>query len=250
MSRVSATELASLWRELGVRSGMTVMCHSFLPGLGVGGQNTGLVVDTILDAVGSNGTFVVPTFTYSYFRDEVYDVGESPSSVGALGDLIRKREAADRSLDPNFSFAAIGSNSYALMQRETPYSFGSGSIYEKLTGADVQVLLLGVDFTALALFMHLEKINEVDYRYDKKFHGITRVNGAEHGDVAIHFVRDERRNPVSYRQRIGSLIDMEVDCRKLSYGYRHHRFVPASTVGKVVKTALKKDPYFLIKEPV
>ena len=250
MWKVDSSQLATLWKELGISTGMVVMCHSFLASLGRVVPGPEVVLDTLLEQLGRAGTFVVPTFSYSYFRNKVYDVENSPSTVGVLGDLVRTRRSAIRSLDPNFSMAAIGEKAEFLMTRESHHSVGRGSIYDKLMKADVQILLLGVDYSSLALFMHLEKVHGVSYRYDKEFTGITRFSGRTFSDDAVHFVRDLELNPVSYRNRVGALIDQEPDCVRRPFAYGLHRFVPASTIARVVAENLAKDPFCLIKEPL
>ena len=250
MLDTDAAALHGLWDDLGVEPGMAVNCHSFLPALGRLVPGPEVVVDTLLERLGSRGSLIVPTFTYSYFEGKVYDVQRSPSTVGALGDLVRTRPGSVRSLDPNFSMAAIGGDAHALMRRETPHSFGAGTVYERLMRAGMHVLLLGVDFTALALFMHLEKVHEVHYRYDKFFSGTTRHGDHTFEDTAVHFVRDEHLEPESYRSRVGDVIDRQPDCRRVALAYGEHRFVPAATVARVVAESLVRDPYFLIEKPV
>lgn len=244
------TELKYLWSGLGLSEGMVVLCHSFLPSLGKLLPTPQIVVDSIMEHLGETGTFVVPTFTYSSFNGEVYDVNETPSAVGVLGDIVRKYPNAVRSLSPNFSLAAVGGQAEFLMKRETDYNFGKGSIYAKLMETNLYILLIGVDFTSLALFMHLERINNISYRYEKPFYGQIRYDGQLIKITDIHYVRDEKLNPVTHRSRIGALIDQEADCIKVEFGYGEHRFVSAHTVNRVVSQALNEDPFFLVKVPV
>jgi aminoglycoside 3-N-acetyltransferase len=246
----SPEDLKRLWQELGLAPGSVIYCHSFLPSLGKIKGGPGLVVQTILETLGPKGTLVVPTFTYSYFKDQVYDVESSPSTVGALGDLVRTWPGAVRNLEPNFSMAAVGARAQELVNRDIRHFVGPGSVYDKLMQADMRVLLLGVDFTALALFMHLEKLHQISYRYDKEFKGRTRHQGEEFEDTALHFVRDLDLNPITHRSRIGAVIDQQPDCQQVSFAYGQHRLVPATTVARVVSECLAKDPYFLIKDPV
>lgn len=241
-------QLMQLWDDLDVPRNRTLVCHSFLPSLGK--VQPQAVIDTLMERLGSGGTLVFPTFTYSYFRGEIYDVENTPSTVGALGNLLLGRDLSVRSLDPNFSFVAIGSDAGRLMQRDTRESFGFGSTYDKLLDSEASVLLLGVDFTALAMFMYLEKVHRVAYRYDKRFDGVTRHRGDQYPDHAIHFVRDERLNPVSHRQRIGSIIDKENSCCRVEFGYGLHRLVPASKIAGAVAKELKKNPFVLIEKEV
>lgn len=250
MIDTSSEDLALLWRQLGIKSGQVVLCHSFLPSLGRINPGPQAVVETLLEVLGPQGTLIVPTFTYSYFRNEVYDLEKSGSTVGVLGDLVRKRPGAVRSLEPNFSMAAVGAQAEELMAREVLNPFGKGGYYDKLLRSAGQALLIGVDFTALPLFMHLEWMHGVSYRYEKEFTGTTRVKGREYQDKAIHFVRDEKLDPISYRSRVGQVIDQEPDCIRAKFAYGEHRLVPLNTVAKVVDRCLANDPFFLIKNPV
>jgi aminoglycoside 3-N-acetyltransferase len=250
MINTSSEDLALLWRELGVKPGQVVLCHSFLPSLGRISPGPEAVVETLLELLGSGGTVIAPTFTYSYFRGEVYDLDNSSSTVGVLGDLVRKWPGAIRSLEPNFSMAAIGAQAQTLMARDVMNPFALGGYYDKLLKSDGQALLVGVDFTALPLFMHLEWVYKVSYRYEKEFSGTTRVNGKEYEDKAIHFVRDEKRDPTSYRSRVGQVIDQEPDCIKVKFAYGEHRLVPLKTVARVVGRCLARDPFYLIEKPV
>ena len=48
---------------------------------------------------------IVPTFTYSFCNNEVYDVNNSPTSMGALNEFIRKLPNRYRTLDPLLSLS-------------------------------------------------------------------------------------------------------------------------------------------------
>lgn len=250
MIETSSEDLALLWRQLGVKSGQVVLCHSFLPSLGRISPGPEAVVETLLEALGSEGTLIAPTFTYSYFRGEVYDLENSDSTVGVLGNLVRKWPGAVRSLEPNFSMAAIGAQAEELMARDVLNPFGRDGYYDKLLKADGLSLLIGVDFTALPLFMHLEWVHGVTYRYEKEFSGTTRVKGRDYQDKAVHFVRDEKLDPISYRSRAGQVIDQEPDCIRIKFAYGKHRLVHLKTVARIVARHLAEDPFYLIEKPV
>lgn len=247
MKQTSSIQLEELWQSLGIKKGTVVYCHSFLSSLGQIVPNPEIVIDTLINQIGHSGTLVVPTFSWSHFRGKIYDVQKSDSVVGALGNMIRKRPDAIRSLDPNFSMAAIGYQAGFLMQRDSYFSFGLGSIYDKLMTCDPQVLLLGVDYTALSLFMHFEKMAAVNYRYDKIFEGTSRKGDSLYKDRSIHFVNDLDIDPVCDRNRIGKLIDQDSDCNKISFAYGVHRLIPARKIALIVAKNLIDDPYCLIK---
>lgn len=244
---VQKSQLFELWKNLGMRDGQLVMCHAFLPALGriEGGPET--LIESLLEVLGPSGTFVAPTFTYSYRRGEIFDPLESRSQVGILGEVVRKHPTAVRSDDPLFSMAAIGHDAESLMCRSTKNCFGKGSIYAKLMDRECYFLLLGVDFTGLSLFMHLEKVNQVRYRYDVTLEGQSRLNGAIVSDYAVHFVRDEETGLDSFRSPIGDEIDRKMECRRAMLG-TEHRFVPGRVVAETVREALQRDPLFLVKK--
>lgn len=250
VEKTDAGHLLELWSCLGMSYGQTVLCHSFLPSLGRLVPSADIVIDTILQTIGKDGTLIVPTFTYSHFRTEVFDVDNSPSTVGILGDLVRKRSHAVRGTDPNFSMAAIGPKAAWLSRRDTIHSLGENTPFDKLIKENASILLIGVDFTALPLFMHLEKIHQVDYRYDKRFSGHSINQGKIYQDQSIHYVRDEKKNPESFRSRAGDILDKTSFCKKIRFRYGTHRFLPAKTVVDVVSSGLATNPFFLIKQPV
>lgn len=246
MKTATADDLINLWQTLGIVPGMTVLCHTFLPSVGRIQGGPDALVDTLLDAVGPGGTLIAPTFTYSYFKGEIFDVDATPSSVGVLGDVLRRRPGAVRSLDPNFSNVAVGAAAENLMRRDTKHSFGPDSFYDKFLNADGRVLLLGVDFTALPLFMHLERTFQLPYRYDKTFFGTTRSGGQTYEDSSVHYVRDATIDPRNNRGYVGAMIDRDPTSRNVFFGYGAHRFVPASTVARITAEALSAEPNALI----
>ena len=54
------------------------------------------------------GTVIVPAFSYSATKGEVFDVQETPSDVGLFAEKFRLAEGIDRSQHPIFSVSHIG----------------------------------------------------------------------------------------------------------------------------------------------
>lgn len=247
MVKTSLNDLAKLWMELGIRRGDNVMCHSFLPSLGLIEGGAAAVIHSMLKAVGNSGSIVFPSFTYSYCNNQVFDWHNTRSTVGVLADLAKEISGSERSLDPNFSMVCLGPNASEIMERKSKHSFGEESIYHKIFQKNFKMLLLGVDFTALSLFMHLEKLLKVEYRYDKTFFGKTIKDKIEFTDEAIHFVRDLDINFSTDRKPIGEILAGHPDCRKTFCGFRPHWCIPALTIGDLVFDKVRSEPYFLIR---
>lgn len=173
--QLTGDELRAGFRGLGLESGSRVVVHSSLSSLGYveGGAET--VVDALLDAVGPDGTVVVPAFTR---YDEPYDPDESPSTTGAITEALRRREDAVRSPHPTKSIAAIGPDADSLVADHEPSnSLGPASPLHRLIERDGQILLLGVDHTANSAIHVAERLANVPYR-DQVATTETRIEGS------------------------------------------------------------------------
>ena len=110
--------------------------------------------DAILDALAGYmrpGLLVLPSHTWANVNvyNPVMDVLYTPTCVGALTDMFRKRPGVHRSLHPTHSLAALGQEAAAFVageeQIDTPC--GKNGAYYKLWQQNAQILLIGVNFT-------------------------------------------------------------------------------------------------------
>lgn len=166
-------------RALGVEPGSTVMVHASLSKLGFVAGGAHAVVLALLDAVGPDGTLVMPTHstdltdpsTWSNppvpeewcetIRDAMpaYDPLLTPTRMmGAIVECFRHVPGVVRSSHPTVSAAAIGPHS-ARITADHPLAngLGEGSPQARLYELDGYVLLLGVSHannTSLHLAEH------------------------------------------------------------------------------------------------
>ena len=187
--------LADAIREVGVRAGDVVFSHSNIGYFGFPeeGRTPQVVFDVILgafrDVIGPAGTLVVPTFTYSFTKREVFDPAASPSTCGAFTEMLRKHPDAKRSEDPIFSVAAVGARADELTADAPEECFGPGSFWDRFLAADGGVCNLNFDSGSTYLH-YIERLLNVPYRFQKEFVGTVRKNGVETRRQAIYFVRD------------------------------------------------------------
>jgi len=187
--------------ELGLKSGDTVVVHSSLSSFGQVKGDADTVIDAILEVVGSEGTLVVPTFTYG---QGVFDPQESPSLTGAITQTLRKRPNAIRSLHPSHSVAAIGRLAEVITENvENFCPFGRGSSLFKLLQVNGKVLLLGTTHITNSIIhvaeeivsvVYLERNREVQF---KNPHGTVvrkwiRMPGCSKGFDAVQEILEER----------------------------------------------------------
>jgi aminoglycoside 3-N-acetyltransferase len=160
--------LAADLRALGVRPGEVLLVHSSLSALGwvVGAEVA--AVGALLDALGPDGTLVVPAQSFGnsdpagWSRPPVpeswwpvirantppYDPAITPTrGLGRIPETVRRWPGAIRSAHPHASFAAIGPRAAELMAtHELGCRFGERSPLAAIEAAGARVLLLGAGF--------------------------------------------------------------------------------------------------------
>lgn len=161
-------------RACGVRAGTTLLIHAALRATGL---DADLVREALVEAVGPDGTLVVPTFTEensdtsdayrarvrgmtpeqaTAFRADMpaFDPATTPSrGMGRLAESIRTAPGAIRSSHPQTSFAAVGRQARELLEGHSLTShLGENSPLGALYRADAQVFMINVDFAVCTAF--------------------------------------------------------------------------------------------------
>ncbi|MNE57332.1 Aminoglycoside 3-N-acetyltransferase [compost metagenome] len=106
----------------------------------------------MLDALSEymqEGLLVLPTHTWSYINADnpKFYVETSPSCVGILPELFRKREGVLRSYHPTHSVAALGEEAASFIEGAERYDTPCHreSAWGKLLDRKATILLVGVD---------------------------------------------------------------------------------------------------------
>ncbi|MCX5038541.1 aminoglycoside N(3)-acetyltransferase [Streptomyces coelicoflavus] len=171
---VTRGTLAAGLRELGVRSGDTLLAHTSLSSLGWVCGGPVAVVRALLDVLGPDGTLVVPTQTgdlsdpalwtsppvpeawWESIRAATppYDPLITPSrGVGVVPETVRTWPGARRSAHPQTSFAALGARAAEVVAgHATDCRLGERSPLAVLERLDARVLLLGAGYDACTAF--------------------------------------------------------------------------------------------------
>ena len=157
MNSVSPEEITHALRAVGVSTGDVALVHSDaiiaaqLPPM-PDDQRLDLLLGAINSAVGTNGTLVMPAFSYSFTRGEPFDVLNSPSTVGMLAERFRTRVGVCRSSDPIFSFSARGPETHSLCAKSVRECFGKDSVFAALHQLNCQIVCLGCSLSSGGTF--------------------------------------------------------------------------------------------------
>jgi aminoglycoside 3-N-acetyltransferase len=178
----------------GIRSGDVVSLQVSLGRLGLpfGVERnyealSNFTIDAFLEVLGSRGTLVVPTYTYSIGRGTAFEVETTPSSIGEFPEVFRQRQNVVRSRDPMMSSAAIGPNSSAILRDISHACYGEGSTFHRLRDADAKICTLGISLYWATFRHHIEEAANVPFRFPKLFTGIVREHGVDALETWAYF---------------------------------------------------------------
>lgn len=147
-------------RALGIREGGALLVHGSLASLGFVPGGGRAVVRALCDAVGREGTLVIPTHTWEWMNAgcRVFDSRTTPSCVGVLPEIFRFMPGVVRSLHPTHSVAALGPRAVDLTagHEHSTTPCGPGTPYARLLEMDAQILFLGATLASNTCFHTIE----------------------------------------------------------------------------------------------
>jgi aminoglycoside 3-N-acetyltransferase len=189
------SEFAEALAAVGVERGDVIFSHSNIGFFGLpigevsasGATNTAL--SAIQDVIGPKGTIVVPTFTLSFCKGQVFDVQRSASNCGVFAEAVRNHPGASRTSCPLFSVAAIGAEARAITADVSSACFGSGSVWERLLERNATICNFNLD-AGSTLLHHIEWRLGVPYRRERQFDGVIVNHDKPRNGTASYFSRD------------------------------------------------------------
>ena len=248
-------ELLSALKEAGISSGDIVFVHSDVaPVIAAGNifkprETLALLTECFLEAVGKQGTLVVPTFNYDFCKGMGYSHEKSPSQVGLWSNHVLQDSRAKRSFHPIFSAAAIGAKAADLTRGISKSSFGEDSLFHRLHEQNGKLVFFNTSFYYCTFIHYVEQKIGVDYRFLKTFTGNVSVSGVEKMDSFDFYVRYLDRDVVLDLTRLEK--ELLADGRMKRSFFREAPIlqVRCTDVFEEAKRRVETDPYYLLKHP-
>jgi aminoglycoside N3'-acetyltransferase len=165
--RVTRAGLAQDLARLGIQRGDTVFLHSSLKSLGYVEGGASSVIGALQDAVGQEGTLLVPTYylpagtvkATCEMDGYVFDPRSHGTNMGRLPETFLDEAATHRSVHPTHSVSAWGRHAEYLTEahHRAPSIFGEGSPWQRFVGLEgAKVLGLGISMGPVTFYHVLE----------------------------------------------------------------------------------------------
>lgn len=181
-------DIRSALSAAGINAGSVAIVHASLWGLGMPDDIDALHemwLTALQEQVGPTGAIILPAFSYSYCRHEVFDPKRTWSTVNLLANHALSHHLGYRTLDPNFSYVILPGaqvEAQVAAYRFSNVSFDlKPSVYDLACSIDPDAHLVSIR-TALELDLftcrhYVEQEVKRPMRFIKKFSGKTEIDG-------------------------------------------------------------------------
>lgn len=152
------------------------------------GPTAAETLNALLDWAASGGTLVMPSYPFhtghrEYLESQpTFDVRKTPSRIGLLPEMFRRKKDVVRSLDPDFSVAALGPEA-AMIAGTSPATldpFGADSSYQRMLGVPATLVGLGVSLNTTSFIHAIDSRAEAGYPapvYEEREFATTVIDG-------------------------------------------------------------------------
>ena len=261
VSDYSGSDLVDAIRSVGIVRGDTVFFQTCVDTLGqpAGCANSREICEmlwnSLHEVVGPTGTVLVPTYTFSFCRQETFDIEKSSTVWGEWNtffefpEYFRRLPGAIRSADPIFSTAGIGPRAAEFLNNLPKVCLGEDCVHDRLRRAGGKICILGVGLYESIFRHHMEAVTRVPWRFDKLFTGHVHENGKTRKEGWIYNVRILASNADPSGERLEAIARQTGLCRVAPLGRGEILSVTADEYRSLIVQELTRDPWFSVMGP-
>ena len=194
-----------------------------------------------------NGTIIVPSFNFEYFKKKKFNRNITKSSLGFFENSFIKKKGVLRSNHPVFSICAFGKKKNKILQPCGLFSFGQNSPFNSFIKNNVIFLNIGIPFKDTCTYVHhVEHLNGVNHRYYKAISGKVYEKGKYIQKTYYSLVRYNFIKAQKAEYKIEKLLKNKKCLKEISNKKLYLSKVYAKDVFNCANEALQKDPSFFL----
>ncbi len=248
------SHIRNSFRDAGLKRGDFVVMHAdAIVSAQLSGEDANskinLIYEALIELLSTEGTLVVPDFTYCSTRNELFSPAHTPSRVGLMSEIFRSRKDTVRSKHPIFSFSAIGRQSDMIAKSSIDSCFGSTSVFASFHKNNAKIIYLGCSFDRLTFVHYVEESTNVSYRYHKKFKGkIIDEREMTSEIVTDYFVRELKIDSQTDLSTLKKILIKKGLLKIANFGRFELGAVKANDFYDQASLLISKDEFSLIKQ--
>ena len=247
MSEYNFKDLINSLKKVGLKKNDNIFIHSNIGLFGnmKGMNNKEKLVKSFYFAIkkilGNKGTITVPSFSYSFFKKEIFYKNKSKSDMGIFAEYVRLRRDSIRSDDPNFSVSSIGFLSKFLTSDNINLeTYSKNSFFEKFHSLNGKIM--NFNFPGSTFIHYYEKKLGVKYRYEKSFSGINEGKKEKWKVFSKYLSKKETfHNPFP----VTNLIKKRKIAKVSQLGKGEIVCITSNQLYRIIKSEIKKNRWLL-----
>ena len=214
-----------------------------------------LLYSAMREVVGPEGTILLPVFTLSFCKNEVFDLDATLSVEGSWSSLLELLEyfrhlpGVVRSVDPIHSIAGLGPMAEELLTRLPTSSYGRDCVFERLLKSGGKICGIGVGLAETPFLHYVEEAVGVPFRYKRLFTGRIAHNGKVSNSGWISSVPIQSPNALPDGTRVERTARAEGRCRVSTVGLIEVVSVDCRSFYELVEREIARDPWVTARGP-
>tara|TARA_Y200000002_G_C22608367_1_gene632674 strand:+ start:306 stop:1067 length:762 start_codon:yes stop_codon:yes gene_type:complete len=242
--------ISKLFKKLDIRKGSRILMHSNSAGLYQFNVNVKLsrkiFFDKIIDTIGRNGQLILPVYNYDFTRKKVFYFNKYNCQVGELGNFFLKNYNTYRSSNPVFSHAIMRGKIKLIYNDEQSDCLGKNSFFKNFYDYNFKIFgFCSAPTNSMTFIHHVEAMNKVKYRYDKKFTSFIVKNKKEKKTI-IYNVGKKSINYDFNNNKIRNFLKRLNSFKLFNFGRFECWTVDAKEVYNKLTIKIKKKQNYLI----
>ncbi|MGC9384579.1 MAG: AAC(3) family N-acetyltransferase [Kosmotogaceae bacterium] len=248
-------DLVNALKAVGLRQGDIVFSHSNIGYFGIPKGERSVnnafqtIVNAFLEVLGTEGTLVVPTFSYSFSQGQDFEPDRTPSTCGIFTEILRTVPNSYRSEEPNISVAAIGQKARVITQKLPENAYGYDSFFDRFYKE--RGVICNLNFDAGSTFIHyVERCLRVPYRFDKTFSGTIWKHGKgekRNSTIWVRYLTEGTAAKVELFDRLARSSNLY---RTAQVGRGFVGAITAEDTFNLIKQVLPSRPWFLTEAEI